>query len=104
MATCKDCFHWNACKRMLELMWGHSVLSGYEGGAVRCEDFISVADVVPRAEVADTQLLEENKKLRELNEKALHGLRGICKECKKFGTCGNRKGSHFYCWVWKYST
>ena len=51
MATCKDCFHWNACKKMLEAMWGHSVPSGYEGGADRCEDFISTADVVPRAEV-----------------------------------------------------
>lgn len=53
MATCKDCFHWNACKKMLEAMWGHSVPSGYEGGADRCEDFISAADVVPRAEVGE---------------------------------------------------
>lgn len=53
MPTCKDCFHWNACKKMLEAMWGHSVPSGYEGGADRCEDFISAADVVPRAEVGE---------------------------------------------------
>ena len=58
MATCKDCFHWNACKKMLEAMWGHSVPSGYEGGADRCKDFISAADVAPRAEVA-REIFEE---------------------------------------------
>lgn len=46
MATCKDCFHWNACKKMLETYWGHCVPSDYEGGADRCEDFISTANVI----------------------------------------------------------
>ena len=53
MASCKDCFHWNACKKMLEEMWGHCIPAGYEGGAGRCEDFISTADVAPRAEVGE---------------------------------------------------
>ena len=30
----------------------------------------------------DNQLEKENEKLKLLNEKALRGLRGICKECK----------------------
>ena len=58
MATCKDCLHWNACKKMLEAMWGHSLPLGYEGGANRCKDFISAADVAPRAEVA-REIFEE---------------------------------------------
>lgn len=51
----------------------------------------------------DSQLVIENKRLKELNEKAIQGLRGICKECKKYNTCGSRKGSHYYCWKWKHS-
>ena len=54
-------------------------------------------------ELLNSQLVKVNKKLKELNNKALQGLRGICKECKKYGTCGKRKGSHFYCWEWKYA-
>ena len=73
MATCKDCFHWNACKKMLEAMWGHSVPSGYEGGADRCEDFISTADVAPRAEVA-----------REIFEE----IEQTCRVCGAFGVRG----------------
>ncbi len=51
----------------------------------------------------EPQLVKENKKLKELNDKAISGLRGICKECKKYSTCVSRKGSHFYCWEWKYA-
>lgn len=50
----------------------------------------------------DNQLVKENEKLKRLNKKAIRGLRGICKECKKYDTCGSRKGSHMYCWEWKY--
>ena len=46
MAKCKECFHWNACKKMLKTYWGHCVPSDYEGGADRCEDFISTANVI----------------------------------------------------------
>jgi hypothetical protein len=31
---------------MLETYWGHCVPSDYEGGADRCEDFISTANVI----------------------------------------------------------
>ena len=50
----------------------------------------------------DSHIVKENEKLKHLNEKAIRGLRGICKECKKYDTCGSRKGSHMYCWEWKY--
>ena len=65
-----------------------------------CGDFDIFKEV---AKLSDSQLLMENEKLKRMNEKALIGLRGICKECKKYETCGNRKGSHFYCWEWKHS-
>lgn len=65
-----------------------------------CSDFDIFKEV---GRLLDKQLLKENKKLEALNEKAMRGLRGICKECKKYGICGSRKGSHFYCWEWKYS-
>ena len=65
MASCKDCFHWNACKKMLEEMWGHCIPAGYEGGAGRCEDFISTADVAPRAEVAREIFEEIDKAVKE---------------------------------------
>ena len=51
----------------------------------------------------ESRFVKENEKLKELNKKAIQGLRGICKECKNYSTCGNRKGSHFYCWEWKYA-
>lgn len=41
----------------------------------------------------NSQLVKENDKLKRLNEKAIRGLRGICKECKKYESCGNRKGT-----------
>lgn len=53
--------------------------------------------------LVESHFVRENDKLKELNKKAIQGLRGICKECKKYETCGNRKGSHFYCWEWKYA-
>ncbi len=113
MATCKDCFHWNACKKMLEAMWGHCVPSGYEGGADRCEDFINTADVAPRAEVAreicckieeeivaalesnyrarkehierNGELVYDTELLLEINGKinALRGIEGFVEELKK---------------------
>ena len=51
----------------------------------------------------NSQLVRENKELKELLKKAIEGLRGNCKECAKYDTCGNRKGSHYYCWEWKHA-
>ena len=65
-----------------------------------CGDFDIFKEV---GKLIDNQIEKENEKLKLLNEKALRGLRGICKECKKYKTCGSRKGSHVYCWEWKYS-
>ena len=50
MATCKDCFHWEACKMMCEAM-RIIVCDDFQGSADRCENFVNTADVAPRAEV-----------------------------------------------------
>lgn len=82
MATCKDCFHWNACKKMLEAMWGHSVPSGYEGGADRCEDFISAADIAPRAEVAREIIEDVATLIEEHWSEIQHGVYWlVCGRC-----------------------
>lgn len=52
MATCKDCLHWNACKAMLEADGGIRIADDFKGSADRCKNFVSAADVAPRAEVA----------------------------------------------------
>lgn len=43
--TCKDCFHWVACKKMLEAA-GYIVSENYKPDASRCDTFIPTADVV----------------------------------------------------------
>lgn len=50
MATCKDCLHWNACKAMLEADGGIRIADDFKGSADRCKNFVSAADVAPRAE------------------------------------------------------
>ena len=51
MATCRDCFHWEACKAMFEVSGGLIVADDFKGSSVRCKSFVSTADVAPRAEV-----------------------------------------------------
>lgn len=52
MRRCTDCFHYKACLRFFESSTGRGLPSNYMGGnADRCEDFVSAADVAPRAEV-----------------------------------------------------
>ena len=51
MATCRDCFHWEACKAMFEVSGGIIVADDFKGSSVRCKSFVSTADVAPRAEV-----------------------------------------------------
>lgn len=51
MATCRDCFHWEACKAMFEASGGIIVADDFKGSSVRCKYFVSTADVAPRAEV-----------------------------------------------------
>lgn len=65
-----------------------------------CGSFDLFAEV---GKLVENPLQKEIERLKGLNEKAIRGLRGICKECKKYSTCGSRKGSHMYCWEWKYS-
>ena len=60
MATCKDCFHWEACKTMCEAM-RIIVCDDFQGSADRCENFVNTADVAPRAEVA-REIFEEIEK------------------------------------------
>lgn len=61
MATCRDCFHWEACKAMFEASGGIIVADDFKGSAVRCKNFVSAADVAPRAEVA-REIFEEIEK------------------------------------------
>ena len=49
--TCKECFHWKACKSMLEEQ-GYSVGEDFAGDASRCDTFVNAAAVVPKSEVA----------------------------------------------------
>lgn len=48
MATCKECFHKEACFKMLEEGMGFKIPDGYEGGADRCDTYLPAADVVSR--------------------------------------------------------
>ena len=48
------------------------------------------------------QQQKEYEEKFELLKKAVRGLHGICKECKKYGTCTSRTGSHKNCWQWKH--
>lgn len=43
--TCRDCFHWVACKKMLEAA-GYIVGENYKPYANRCDTFTLAADVV----------------------------------------------------------
>lgn len=43
--TCKDCFHWVACKKMLDAA-GITVSEDYAPDANRCDGFVPAADVV----------------------------------------------------------
>ena len=62
MATCKDCFHWEACKMMCEAM-RIIVCDDFQGSADRCENFVNTADVAPRAELAREIFEELDKKI-----------------------------------------
>lgn len=53
MATCKDCFHWEACKAMAETM-GFRISDDFHGCADRCKTFVNAADVALIAEVTET--------------------------------------------------
>lgn len=67
--TCRECFHWEACKAMAEAQ-GISVLDDFDGSAERCDTFVDAADIVPKSEV------ERLKKALEVQEaeytQALH--------------------------------
>lgn len=62
MATCRDCFHWEACKAMFEVSGGIIVADDFKGSAVRCKNFVSADDVAPRAEVA-SEIFDELDKI-----------------------------------------
>lgn len=54
MRCCTECFHYKACLHFFESSMGCGVPSDYPGGnANRCEDYVSAADVAPRAEVIE---------------------------------------------------
>ena len=65
MATCRDCFHWEACKTMFEASGGIIADDDFKGGDVRCKNLVSAADVAPRAEWIS---VEERLPERELQE------------------------------------
>lgn len=65
-----------------------------------CGSFDIFAEV---GKLLDKPLVKENERLKYLLEKAMRGLRGICKECAKYNACEERRGSHFSCWKWKYA-
>lgn len=44
MATCNDCFHWGACKNMIQLC--NCKVFEVSEGAEECEHFTPTADVV----------------------------------------------------------
>ena len=50
MATCKDCFHFDVCRAMLEATCGIRIDDDFKGGAGSCKKFVNSADVAPRAE------------------------------------------------------
>lgn len=49
MATCKDCFHFDVCRAMLEATCGIRIDDDFKGGAGSCKKFENSADVAPRA-------------------------------------------------------
>lgn len=53
--TCKECFHWKACKSMLEEQ-GYSVGEDFAGDASRCDTFVNAADVVAVVRCKDCKL------------------------------------------------
>lgn len=56
MATCRDCFHWEACKAMAETM-GFKISDDFHGSADRCKTFVNTADIERL-----THLRRKNKK------------------------------------------
>lgn len=74
MATCRDCFHWEACKAMFEASGGIIAADDFKGSAVRCKNFVSAASVAPRAEVVNKiccEIEEEIVAALESNYRAL---------------------------------
>lgn len=59
MASCKECIHEKACRKMLEAM-GYKVAKEYKGNADRCNTFKSTADVVETANLTPCDLCAYN--------------------------------------------
>lgn len=57
--TCRDCFHWKACKSMLEAS-GYSVSEMFKGSAERCNTFAPTADVVEVVLCKDCKYWQDN--------------------------------------------
>lgn len=45
MATCKDCFHWNACQTAIKMC--NCKVIEIADGAQECENYLPTADVAP---------------------------------------------------------
>ena len=50
-----------------------------------------------------SSLIKENQKLKLLIDRAAVASQGDCRLCRRNNECANRKGSHQYCWEYKFS-
>ena len=60
--TCRECFHWEACKSVLENATGFKLPEDFKGGAERCDLFVSTADVVEVVRCKDCKYWKGEKK------------------------------------------
>lgn len=83
--TCRECFHWEACKAMAEAQ-GISVLDDFDGSAERCDTFIDAAGVVPTSEVERLK-----KRLEYTDIKYLAAVCDMAQEYKRFADNTNHE-------------
>lgn len=78
MATCKECFHWNACQGAIK-MCNCKVVKASEG-AEECENYL------PTADVAEVVRCKDCRNRYEKNWAKCHG-----RKPDDFCSCGERK-------------
>ena len=90
MATCKDCFHFDVCRAMLEATCGIRIDDDFKGGAGSCKKFVSSADVAPRAEVAREIFWEIDKLLLSIITDDEEGTRFVGVDMQKYYALKNK--------------